>query len=349
MGANKRITWLDAAKGYGILLVIFAHVDYSYLRNIIYTFHMPLFFFLSGYVFSQKESFGSFLWSKVRRIIIPYFCLGIPMIIFDVYWQNKFMRFPMDWAIGEFMGLLEQKRMWTLWYIACLFCLNILFYALVRFVKNEKILAAIIVVITVVGLIYFRMGGQPFYWNMDVCMTALPFFYVGYLCREKDILEKYVFSFPKKWLLAVVAAAVTMVCLVVDLRFAGTHLEMFDSKYGIEPVTYLGAFTGILFIVLLSWKFDGKGIRYLGRYSMIYYAWHQTILIPLVDDFYRKHRMFQQLRLSKLQYFSRSVLSVLIICAVLTVASIVLNHTFLRVIVGGPLKKEKVGKHEEAK
>lgn len=349
MEANKRITWLDAAKGYGILLVIFAHVDYSYLRNIIYTFHMPLFFFLSGYVFSQKESFGSFLWSKVRRIIIPYFCLGIPMIIFDVYWQNKFMRFPMDWAIGEFMGLLEQKRMWTLWYIACLFCLNILFYALVRFVKNEKILAAIIVVITVVGLIYFRMGGQPFYWNMDVCMTALPFFYVGYLCREKDILEKYVFSFPKKWLLAVVAAAVTMVCLVVDLRFAGTHLEMFDSKYGIEPVTYLGAFAGILFIVLLSWKFDGKGIRYLGRYSMIYYAWHQTILIPLVDDFYRKHRMFQQLRLSKLQYFSRSVLSVLIICAVLTVASIVLNHTFLRVIVGGPLKKEKVGKHEEAK
>lgn len=111
MEANKRITWLDAAKGYGILLVIFAHVDYSYLRNIIYTFHMPLFFYLSGYVFSQKESFGSFFWSKVRRIIIPYFCLGIPMIIFDVYWQNKFMRFPMDWAIGEFMGLLEQKRM----------------------------------------------------------------------------------------------------------------------------------------------------------------------------------------------------------------------------------------------
>ena len=70
MKKDSRITWLDAARGYGILLVIFAHVDYSYLRNIIYTFHMPLFFFLSGYVFCQKESFGSFLWSKVRRLII---------------------------------------------------------------------------------------------------------------------------------------------------------------------------------------------------------------------------------------------------------------------------------------
>ena len=42
---------------------------------------------------------------------------------------------------------------------------------------------------------------------------------------------------------------------------------------------------------------------------------------------------------NRFMYFSRSVLSVLIICAVLTVASIILNHTFLRVIVGGPLKK----------
>ena len=43
MEKSKRITWLDAAKGYGILLVIFAHVDYySFLRGFIYTFHMPL-------------------------------------------------------------------------------------------------------------------------------------------------------------------------------------------------------------------------------------------------------------------------------------------------------------------
>ena len=341
MDTDKRITWLDAARGYGILLVIYTHVDYIYLRSFLYTFHMPLFFFLSGYVFSQKESFGSFLWSKVKRLIIPYFCLGIPMIIFDVYRQNRFMYFSADKAIGEFMGLLEQKRLWTLWYVACLFWLNILFYVLVRFVKNQRLLTVITIVISVVGLIYFRMGGQPFYWNMDVCMTALPFFYVGYLCRQKEILEKYVFAFDKKWVLAVAAMSVMMVCLIVNLKFAGTHLEMFEGEYGIEPITYMGAFAGILCMILLSWKFDGKVIRYLGKNSMIYYAWHQTILLPIIEEFYRKHRMFQELRLSAPEYLTRSVLSVLIICVVLTLVSVIFNHSFLRVAVGGPLRTKQ--------
>ena len=353
METNKRITWLDAAKGYGILLVIFAHVDYySFLRGFIYTFHMPLFFFLSGYVFSQKDSFGKFLWAKVKRIIIPYFCLGIPMILFDVYWQNrnKFVRFPLDWVKGEFLSLLEQKRLWTLWYIACLFFLNLLFYALVRWIKNEKILAIVVGLITVAGLVYYRLGGQPFYWNIDTCMTALPFFYVGYLCRKKEILEKYVFPFSKKWILVIVSVVVTLICLLINLAVTENHLEMYYGQYGVEPITYLGAFAGILLIVLLSWKFVGKVIRYLGRNSMIYYAWHQTIVIPLVDEFYRKQGYFQQLKLSTMQFFCKNVISVVMICLVLTVVSILINHTFLRVAVGGPLRiKKKDGKHEESK
>ena len=52
----KRISWIDMAKGYGTILVIFAHIHYGGLRTWIYTFHMPLFFFLSGYVF--KESYA---------------------------------------------------------------------------------------------------------------------------------------------------------------------------------------------------------------------------------------------------------------------------------------------------
>ena len=59
MEEESRIRWLDAARGYGILLVIFAHVDYSFLRGIIYTFHMPLFFFLSGYVFEREDQKNS--------------------------------------------------------------------------------------------------------------------------------------------------------------------------------------------------------------------------------------------------------------------------------------------------
>lgn len=344
MEANKRITWLDAARGYGILLVIYAHVDsYSFWRGIIYTFHMPLFFFLSGYVFSRKESFRQFLTGKVKRLIVPYFCLGIPMIFFDVYWQNRkrVVKLPVDWLKGEFLSLLEQKRLWTLWYTACLFFLTLLFYVLVRWIRNEKILAVVVVLLMLSGLAYYRMGGQALYWNVDACLTALPFFYVGYLCRQKKILEKYVFPLRWRWILALVSLTVMLGCLQINLRFSGMHLEMYERQYGIEPVTYLGAFAGILFVILISQKLDGRAIRYIGENSMIYYAWHQTILMPLVDELYWKLRVFQQFKLTRVQYYGKSILSVVLICLALTGVSAVINHTFLRVAVGGSLKKKQ--------
>ena len=76
---TDRIAWIDIAKGYGILFVIFAHLDVGILGTWIYTFHMPLFFLLSGYVFGLKYDFRTFVNKKIHSIVIPYITLGIPM------------------------------------------------------------------------------------------------------------------------------------------------------------------------------------------------------------------------------------------------------------------------------
>lgn len=87
--AVMRETWVDYAKGIGIILVVFGHANrglyssgiyispeiYHYLDNIIYSFHMPLFFFLSGLFFVssiKNKSKGIFLWGKVKNVIYPY-------------------------------------------------------------------------------------------------------------------------------------------------------------------------------------------------------------------------------------------------------------------------------------
>ncbi|EPJ4139137.1 acyltransferase family protein [Klebsiella pneumoniae] len=67
-----RETWVDYAKGIGIILVVFGHANrglyssgiyispeiYHYLDNVIYSFHMPLFFFLSGLFFVSSIKTG---------------------------------------------------------------------------------------------------------------------------------------------------------------------------------------------------------------------------------------------------------------------------------------------------
>lgn len=53
---NERIDWLDVGKGLGMVLVILAHSNIpTIVRAEIYAFHMPLFFFLSGYLFLTRS------------------------------------------------------------------------------------------------------------------------------------------------------------------------------------------------------------------------------------------------------------------------------------------------------
>ena len=52
---TKRIEWIDIAKGIGIILVVIGHISQiKVLNDIIYSFHMPLFFIISWYLYKRK-------------------------------------------------------------------------------------------------------------------------------------------------------------------------------------------------------------------------------------------------------------------------------------------------------
>ena len=75
---KKRNSIIDIAKGIGIALVILGHItDNSDCKQLIYMFHMPLFFFISGisfkYSYTKDSSFKKFFRKKIKSIMIPYF------------------------------------------------------------------------------------------------------------------------------------------------------------------------------------------------------------------------------------------------------------------------------------
>ena len=54
MGTQRRIAWADMAKGYGILAIMVSHVFTGHpVSQWLFTFHVPLFFFLSGFLFRE--------------------------------------------------------------------------------------------------------------------------------------------------------------------------------------------------------------------------------------------------------------------------------------------------------
>lgn len=68
----KRIGWVDIMKGIGIITVIIGHTYTPFgLNYIIYSFHMPLFFLISGYFWKERET-GEILKRGLKNYIKPY-------------------------------------------------------------------------------------------------------------------------------------------------------------------------------------------------------------------------------------------------------------------------------------
>ena len=69
---NKRLDYIDTAKGIGIILVVIYHhlLGADYINNWISSFHMPLFFMITGYLYAFRDDYtkpvGEFIVKKLR-------------------------------------------------------------------------------------------------------------------------------------------------------------------------------------------------------------------------------------------------------------------------------------------
>ncbi len=340
MGSNnsltkKRIDWVDMAKGYGTIAVIFAHLAVGKIGVWLYTFHVPLFFFLSGYVFKDSLKFNDFILKKGKGILIPYFTLGLPMIAFTFlqYFRNGILnKASVIQLLKEFVF---QERLWTLWFIACLFFVNIFFYFVCKFIKSDLLKFAFSVVLVCFGIYYYRCDGQPLPWNIDVCFTATIFFCGGYLLKKHGKYFEYV---KNKRILAIILFFILGIANVVfgylTHKISGNGMEMFNSTYGFPPFTFISAFTGIFAVIIFSTFFPFKPIRFIGENSLFYYAWHQTILITITDKILVILGLYNNLTPLSLNYYAIKAAQTVLIVIITTIITLVINKTNLKILFG---------------
>lgn len=66
---SERVDWVDTLKFIGILSVILGHINFP-LNGFIYTWHMPLFFIVSGFFIKFETSFKNFAVKNFKRLMI---------------------------------------------------------------------------------------------------------------------------------------------------------------------------------------------------------------------------------------------------------------------------------------
>ena len=274
--ASNRLDWVDTSKGIGIILVILGHIWLSGLgQKYISSFHMPLFFLLSGYVFSFEKyrDVKHFLGSKVKRILIPYAWFSLITYVYWVLFERRVsgnMTSPVSTFINIVLCPGTDKYLPhnpALWFLPCLFVVEVMFYFIAKNRKHEY-LSIILLLISIVGYIIARYAPGNFPWSINVALAGVVFYGIGFVIKS----NRKCLNCSNRIIHIAVLTAVT-VGLFIAMK--NTRVLMAACVYGDYFYFYSAALMNIIGIIALSFLLrKNKWLVYLGRHSLTIYALH---------------------------------------------------------------------------
>lgn len=271
---KKRIEWVDMSKGFATILVMIGHLSNVGVpvKAWLYTFHIPLFFFLSGYVFSVEKyvDFKYFIISKVKTLLFPMAVMGLINAIWLFFLEpSNGIKSIIYRFVGCFVELRGSKLDSGLWFIACLFVTEIM-YCIILKVAKEKSIVPLLLICSIVGYIYIHIIGHIVPWAVEVALISVGFFGCGHLLKEH---KKYIDRLCRLKFLGIFT--VTNIGVTYINHQLGTSVDLYANKIGIYPLFYLGAFSGILMSITIFKSVNKLMLlTYLGRNSFVFYAFH---------------------------------------------------------------------------
>lgn len=343
-----REDWIDSLKGIAIILVVIAHLNFisKELNQYIYSFHMPLFFFISGYLFKAEKYMNKgkvFLRRKTYSLIVPYLLLSVVTYIFyiimDCIYQPEIQNveifqkgalFNIYAVIYSLNGYLINT---PLWFLPCLFITESWFLILRKYSKNEYIILILIIFFSVIGFQYgnyipFRMP-----WGIDIAFTGIVFYSAGYFFKRnyEDILFRRNCSF-----------IFILFLMHLILSFINPRVDMYKLIYNNYFLFYTSAFTGILvYIYIFKMAKRSKILTFYGRNSLAILGFHYLIISILK---YLLPPLFEQFNL----LFNESVFFVinLFFTLLLLIPLIIITDRYFPYIAGKNRHIKEIEAHE---
>jgi len=291
---KRRIDWVDLAKGFCIILVVFHHVakviGANYLFDVqVGAFRMPLYFILSGLFFKQYEGFVGFLKRKTNKLLIPFLFFFITTAVIPYLALIIHEEHPHYFFTFKFL-YLKHEVMFNepIWFLLGLFVVNILFYGVqwLAGVISAKyktwLVVAFCVIIGFAGLA-LGVGHVSLPLFLDTAMSALPLFAFGWwLFRHTDFM-----TVPAQPIRDIVVVAL---CLLV-LWFLAVPVKWYCNGFSRESigVVYLCGIAGTMMVLTVSkWIRRLPVVSYCGRYSIMVLCIHYpvaTIVMTFLDKF----------------------------------------------------------------
>lgn len=283
---NNRIQKWDILKFFLMFCVVLGHIaDYHIAQNeemkglflLVYSFHMPLFIFVSGLL--SKRMINERRWDKILGYLVLYFFTKILVFAYDAIFKQEF-----EFRLFGETGLA--------WFMFALFAFGLITVGASRFKPGW---------VFTFSLLLSLLAGYDSTVNSELVLSRIivfyPFYYAGY-CIDPKKLEKMSRGWWKK-LLALVAVVI-LGGVAFEFKWLYMLRPMFTAQHPYHklgeiqdwgPLIRLACFAVsalacFAFVILTPDRLDKKGrLASLGKYTLSVYVFHYIILKLLYNTF----------------------------------------------------------------
>ena len=284
----NRVHSFDITRGVCILLMVMGHAGFGMdFHKIIHAFHMPIFFFISGFFYHPDKisTFGRYFTHLLRTLILPY-------IVFCLFYEFLHILYTNDISLHDFLievissnhNRLEVAG--SLWFLLCLFSAKLLYFIIDRTTKrigiNQNGVTLIIFIISLTANCLRKIDIiLPF--CMDSALSCLLLIHAGYMLRKnKDTKHGRLLLFMP-WMLLL-----SFVVLFVLAEHFNTAINVRRNRFGIIPLYWISCFCGMFIILNVSALIDKSTsvigsilksvLGYWGRESLVFLIFNELVL-----------------------------------------------------------------------
>lgn len=276
---------VSIAKGFGILLMVLAHARCpQWMQHFIGMFHMPLFFFLSGYCFKEKylADTKTFVMRRIKGLYYPYVKYSLLFLLLHniFFYLNIYNgKYGFNGYVSQLYSLKDflikginivsrmsgqEQLLGGFWFLKQLLLASIIGLFSIKYGRNVKITGGVLIILTIT----LKWSGLrvPFFSIDSLTFLSASFFVFGYIYSRIKI---------KSSLVLIVLFLVTVVLGSCFWKATMLHNE----TWNILPYTGT-AILGSIAVYLLSIqiaKYNSIGkpvLVFIGNHTMPILVWH---------------------------------------------------------------------------
>lgn len=242
---NRRVEYIDKLRGYAIIIMVMGHIGFSHaFDKYIHVFHMPIWFFISGWLYKAKDQpLLGIIKKKVKTLIVPYLIWGVAQYPFWILLVKEDEQNIFEPLINYFWinTNLTMPIAGALWFLTCLFFAEIIFSIVIK--KNDRsgVCGLLVLTISLVGCYFPKLCAFRLPWAIDTAFVAVGFMYIGYQFKiyENKLVVNRVLNMSWKGTIALWAGNVI-------LSFVNGYVNLRTALYGFVPLFWFNALCAVL-------------------------------------------------------------------------------------------------------